>query len=149
MSGGVRKRGRKTARIGTTSGRPMESLQRLLLKAAKEKETAEMQNAENEDEEVETPDDGMAAVETYNVYWPSKLKIGKKHPDPVVCTASLSSVESADIDYKLKLPEKIIDKGLLSALQLEAVVYASQAHERHLLDKDGSRAGFLLGMFKA
>lgn len=45
----------------------------------------------------------------------------------------------------MKLPENIIDNGLLSALQLEAVCYAAQAHERHLQDKDSSRAGFLIG----
>lgn len=71
------------------------------------------------------------------------MKLGKKHPDPVVETASLSSVEPAEVYYKLALPEKTIKSGALSALQLEAIVYASQQHE-HLLP-DGSRAGFLIG----
>lgn len=106
------------------------------------------QNEADENEETETQDDGMGIVETYAEYWPSKLKIGLKHPDPVVCTASLASVESADITYSLKIPEKVIDKGSLSALQLEAVAYASQAHERFLADKNRSRVGFLIGTFK-
>lgn len=71
------------------------------------------------------------------------VKLGRKHPDPVVETASLSSVEPVDVTYKPQLPEETIRGGLLSALQLEAVVYASQAQE-HMLP-DGTRAGFLIG----
>ncbi|XP_026313578.1 protein strawberry notch [Hyposmocoma kahamanoa] len=71
------------------------------------------------------------------------VKLGRKHPDPVVETASLSSVEPVDVTYKTSLPDETIRNGLLSALQLEAVVYASQAHE-HMLP-DGTRAGFLIG----
>lgn len=71
------------------------------------------------------------------------MKFGKKHPDPVVETASLSSVEPTDVYFKLSLPQETIQQGLLSALQLEAITYASQAHD-HLL-QDGSRAGFLVG----
>lgn len=71
------------------------------------------------------------------------MKIGKKHPDPVVETASLSSVEPSDIHYKINIPSDCIERGLLSALQLESITYACQAHE-HMLE-DGSRAGFLVG----
>lgn len=71
------------------------------------------------------------------------VKLGKKHPDAVVETASLSSVEPTDVYYKMSLPDETIDKGLLSALQLESITYASQAHD-HLLP-DGTRAGFLIG----
>jgi hypothetical protein len=71
------------------------------------------------------------------------VKLGKKHPDPVVETASLSSVAPTDVWYKLTLPEDTITTGALSALQLEAVTYAEQQHEHFL--PDGSRAGFLIG----
>lgn len=71
------------------------------------------------------------------------VKLGKKHPDPVVETASLSSVEPTDVWYKLSLPEETIQSGALSALQLEAVTYAAQQHEHYL--PDGTRAGFLIG----
>ena len=50
---------------------------------------------ENLDEGKEN--DHMATLETYADYIPTKLKIGKQHPDPVVETASLSSVEPPDI----------------------------------------------------
>lgn len=85
----------------------------------------------------------MGVAETYANYWPAKLNLGKKHPDAVVETASLSSVEPIDITYKVMLPGTTINSGLLSALQLESITYASQAHEKLL--PDGSRAGFLIG----
>jgi hypothetical protein len=71
------------------------------------------------------------------------VKLGKKHPDPVVETASLSSVAPTDVWYKLTLPEDTMTTGALSALQLEAITYAAQQHEHFL--PDGSRAGFLVG----
>ncbi|KAM3957889.1 LOW QUALITY PROTEIN: protein strawberry notch [Aphomia sociella] len=94
-------------------------------------------------EEEEVDDEDMGVAETYADYMPLKLKLGRKHPDPVVETASLSSVEPVDVRYALSLPDDTVRGGLLSALQLEAVVYASQAHEHTL--PDGSRAGFLIG----
>lgn len=92
-----------------------------------------------EDEEVDYEEIGVA--DTFAEYWPSKLKFGMAHPDPVVETATLSSVELPDITYQLSLPAKTT--ASLSALQLEAVVYACQAHDQIL--PSGERAGFLLG----
>ncbi|ALC44054.1 sno [Drosophila busckii] len=94
-----------------------------------------------EDDEVDFEEIGVA--DTYSSYWPSKLKGGSKHPDAVVETATLSSVELPDITYELMLPEKLQSSDRLSALQLEAVTYACQAHEQLL--PSGQRAGFLLG----
>nr|CAD7432398.1 unnamed protein product [Timema monikensis] len=94
-------------------------------------------------EEEEVDDEDMGVAETYADYMPSKLKLGKKHPDPVVETASLSSVEPTDVWYSLSLPEETIKTCALSALQLEAITYTSQQHEHFL--PDGSRAGFLIG----
>lgn len=71
------------------------------------------------------------------------MKLGLKHPDPVVETASLSSVEPTDIWYKILIPNETVQSGALSALQLESITYASQQHEQLL--PDGSRAGFLIG----
>ena len=103
----------------------------------------------------------MGVAETYADYMPSKcelvwflkilkrswflyssvlVKLGKKHPDPVVETASLSSVESCDVWYKLSLPEDCISSGALSALQLEAVTYASQQHD-HILPDGETKSG--------
>lgn len=60
-------------------------------------------------------------------YQPAKLDFGKPHPDPVVETASLASVEPPDITYQLHLDD-LVASGGLSALQLESIVYACQRH---------------------
>jgi len=73
------------------------------------------------------------------------VKYGCKHPDPVVETSSLSSVEVPHVSYQLLIPEEVIDYGYLSALQLEAIVYACQKHETSL--PSGERAAFLIGWF--
>ncbi|XP_055854465.1 protein strawberry notch isoform X5 [Episyrphus balteatus] len=118
-----------------TSGIPNKLLSQMWMQAPmKTNQAAEEEEADFEE---------MGVAETYAEYWPAKLKLGKKHPDPVVETASLSSVEPCDVYYKLSIPQETIQSGQLSALQLESITYASQAHD-HLL-ADGSRAGFLIG----
>lgn len=89
-------------------------------------------------------DEEYHEVETYSDYAPAKLKIGRPHPDPVVETSSLSTVEPPDITYELKLPSKVVDSAMLSALQLESVIYASQQHSQFLPD-GRTRRGFLIG----
>ncbi|KAL7986692.1 hypothetical protein Chor_012975 [Crotalus horridus] len=82
--------------------------------------TKEEEEPEEEDEEE------MGHAETYAEYMPIKLKIGLRHPDPVVETSSLSSVTPPEVWYKSSIPEESIDSGWLSALQLEAITYAAQ-----------------------
>lgn len=89
-------------------------------------------------------DEEFQEVETYSDYWPAKLTIGHPHPDPVVETSSLSTVEPPDITYKLSLPADVINKGCLSSLQLESVIYANQQHEKMMADGK-TRRGFLIG----
>ena len=60
---------------------------------------AAAQLEENYVEEVES----MGVAETYAEYMPSKLKLGRMHPDPVVETASLSSVPPPDVWYKVSI----------------------------------------------
>ncbi|XP_029475625.1 protein strawberry notch homolog 1 isoform X2 [Rhinatrema bivittatum] len=96
-----------------------------------------------EDEPEEEEDEEMGHAETYAEYMPIKLKVGLRHPDPVVETSSLSSVTPADVWFQATIPEETIDNGWLSALQLEAVTYAAQQHETFL--PNGDRAGFLIG----
>uniref|UniRef100_A0A9J7XJU4 Protein strawberry notch homolog 2 n=1 Tax=Cyprinus carpio carpio TaxID=630221 RepID=A0A9J7XJU4_CYPCA len=69
--------------------------------------------------------------------------IGISHPDIVVETNTLSSVPPPDITYTLSIPDRTISSGLLSALQLEAIIYACQQHE--VILQNGQRAGFLIG----
>lgn len=89
-------------------------------------------------------DEEYHEVETYADYVPAKLTIGKPHPDPVVETSSLSTVEPPDIEYNARLPREVINDGLLSALQLESVIYACQQHDQFLAD-NCTRRGFLIG----
>jgi len=89
-------------------------------------------------------DEEFHEVETYADYLPAKLTIGKPHPDPVVETSSLSTVEPPDIDYNLLLPRKLIEEARLSALQLESVIYACQQHQEMMADGK-TRRGFLIG----
>ena len=64
--------------------------------------------AVQEDEEVAAEDEeDMGVIETYSNYKPTKLMIGLPHPDAVVETASLASVEPADVWYELSLPAEV------------------------------------------
>ncbi|KAM7392425.1 hypothetical protein PAMA_007509 [Pampus argenteus] len=96
-----------------------------------------------EDEPEEEEEEELGHAETYAEYMPMKLKVGLRHPDPVVETSSLSSVNPPDVWYRLSIPEEVIDRGSLSALQLEAITYAAQQHETFL--PSGDRAAYLIG----
>ena len=71
------------------------------------------------------------------------MKIGLAHPDPVVETSSMASVQPPNVYYRLSISEEVIDRRQLSALQLESITYACQQHETMLLN--GERAGYLIG----
>ncbi|XP_063396548.1 protein strawberry notch homolog 1-like [Mytilus trossulus] len=96
-----------------------------------------------DDDDVEEEVQELGHAETYANYMPTKLNLGIKHPDPVVETSSLSSVEPEDVWYKLAIPDTTIECGELSALQLEAIVYACQRH--NVILPSGDRSGFLIG----
>ncbi|KAF7636928.1 hypothetical protein Mgra_00003667 [Meloidogyne graminicola] len=81
--------------------------------------------------------------DTFICYKPPRLRCGFEHPDEVVETLSLSSVSSPEIRYTLAIPDELTDAGKISGLQLEAVLYACQAHERFL--PSGERCGYLIG----
>uniref|UniRef100_A0A672T0V5 Protein strawberry notch homolog 2 n=1 Tax=Sinocyclocheilus grahami TaxID=75366 RepID=A0A672T0V5_SINGR len=102
------------------------------------------QTQPEEEEEVEVEEaEELGHVDTYADYRPSKSKIGISHPDRVVETNTLSSVPPPDITYTLSIPETTINSGQLSALQLEAIIYACQQHE--VILQKNQRAGFLIG----
>ncbi|XP_029938368.1 strawberry notch homolog 2b isoform X3 [Salarias fasciatus] len=98
---------------------------------------------EEEEEAEEEETEELGHVDTYAEYRPSKSTIGINHPDIVVETNTLSSVPPPDITYTLSIPESTINSGLLSALQLEAIIYACQQHE--VILQNNQRAGFLIG----
>ena len=82
---------------------------------------------------------------TYATYTPEKLNIkgAKPHPTKLVESSAMSSVHAPDLHYVPNLDRDIITKGVLSDAQLEAVMYAGQAHETVL--PNGDRKGFLIG----
>ncbi|OXB84956.1 UNVERIFIED_CONTAM: hypothetical protein H355_016078 [Colinus virginianus] len=125
--------------------------------------TMKVPAVKEEEEPEEEDEEEMGHAETYAEYMPIKstklfimfsslpflplpsqpVKIGLRHPDPVVETSSLSSVTPPDVWYQTSISEETIDNGWLSALQLEAITYAAQQHETFL--PNGDRAGFLIG----
>ncbi|KAL0965763.1 hypothetical protein UPYG_G00285410 [Umbra pygmaea] len=105
--------------------------------------TLKQTGLKDEEEPEEEDDEELGHAETYAEYMPMKLRIGLRHPDPVVETSSLSSVNPPNVWYRLSIPEETIDRGWLSALQLEAITYAAQQHETFL--PNGDRASYLIG----
>lgn len=73
----------------------------------------------------------MGVVETFPNYVVQNIT-GRKHPSPVIETASLESVAPLQLSYTLR--KEIVATGSLSVLQLESTSYASQQHEKTLLD---------------
>jgi antirestriction protein ArdC/phage/plasmid primase-like uncharacterized protein len=78
-------------------------------------------------------------------YTPQRLTIqgAQQHPGKLVQSAAMSAVEPPAPSYAPVLPTNLIKDGLLSIAQLEAVVYAGQAHSELL--PNGSRKGFFIG----
>uniref|UniRef100_A0A3Q1F2W9 Protein strawberry notch homolog 2 n=1 Tax=Acanthochromis polyacanthus TaxID=80966 RepID=A0A3Q1F2W9_9TELE len=123
----------------TTTTPAQSQLESLWCFQAQRTQTAPEEEEDAEEEETEE----LGHVDTYAEYRPSKSTIGISHPDIVVETNTLSSVPPPDITYTLSIPESTINNGLLSALQLEAVIYACQQHE--VILQNNQRAGFLIG----
>ncbi|EYB83525.1 hypothetical protein Y032_0334g2852 [Ancylostoma ceylanicum] len=101
------------------------------------------QSAAEKRSEIDEDEENLGYAETYADYVPAKLRSGVAHPDCVVETASLSSVAPPDVKYQISIPEYLIDNGSISALQLEAVIYACQMHQQRL--PSGERTGYLIG----
>ncbi|CAJ0941779.1 unnamed protein product, partial [Mesorhabditis belari] len=109
----------------------------------KEQMAMPMQHVDIVQRDLEEEEGNFGYTDTYFAYRPSKLRCGLAHPDSVIETSSLSSVQLPDIHYVSRIPEHVIDTGAISALQYEALIYACQMHERLL--PSGERAGYLIG----
>lgn len=81
----------------------------------------------------------------YENYKPKKaiVKGSQPHPGPIVESAAMASVDPPEATYKPHLPSEIIDKGKLSNVQLESIIYTGQAHQEIM--PNGERMGFFIG----
>lgn len=67
----------------------------------------------------------------------------KPHPTRLVQSSAMAATTLPSPTYKPDLPFTSIKSGLLSDAQIEAIVYAGQAHSEEL--PDGTRRGFFIG----
>ena len=74
---------------------------------------------------------------------PLAVKNAQPHPAKVSESAAMSAIEPPPITYKPNISQDIIDKGVVSAVQLEAISYAGQSHSQTL--PNGTTRGFFLG----
>lgn len=87
--------------------------------------------------------DEQEEADIFIQYTPAMLTGGVNHPALIVESRSMASVYPPPITYRPHFPRRVVKRGLLSALQLERVCYAGQAHEQRL--PDGARGGFFVG----
>jgi hypothetical protein len=102
---------------------------------------AEGEEGGDEDEETLVTRDAFAAYRSQHV------KEGKEHPDKLIESSSLQSVQLPPLTFKHSFPAKMLEDCVISRAQLETVLYACQAHEGPSLTLDGApcRPGFFLG----
>lgn len=87
----------------------------------------------------------------FESYQPQRLQVpgAKPHPGPLVQSSAMAAVLPPVPTYTPNLPKETIEKGLLSIAQIEAVVYAGQAHQELLepVTVDGKDVAYRRGFF--
>lgn len=78
--------------------------------------------------------DGALQDTVYEAYDLQSIRIdgAAEHPTALVQSAAMPSVPPALPTYQPLLPNTLVADGLLSAPQLESVIYAGNAHKTHL-----------------
>lgn len=98
------------------------------------------------DDRLESPDVAAAPEGAiYESYRPQRVQIAgaKAHPGALVQSAAMASVPPPKTEYKPKIPAALVKSGALSDAQLEAIVYAGNAHSDVMAN--GKRRGYFIG----
>lgn len=143
---GKEREGVGTGSVSTSSAEPVgEAGGRVRSVSENTQATPSNDNLRLEEVGQETSTGNVSDNVIYEAYKPKKVKISGSvsHPGALVESAAMASVLPPEASYIPKLSRETISKGWLSDAQLEAVIYAGQAHQQTL--SDGSRKGFLCG----
>ena len=81
-----------------------------------------------------TPGQNAAVSEIYAAYAPQRIEItgAKPHPTPLVESVAMAAVVPPMPTARPVLPPQLVTSGELSEAQLEAIIMATDAHERDL-----------------